>query len=62
MVDPVRYVSFQPVLHTILCTVVCGLMHIKEPMLLIRKCSPCGSSRFHLVLSEWSFYHMSDAI
>ena len=34
---------------------VCGMVHIKEPLLLIGKSSPCGSSRFPLSLSEWSF-------
>ena len=28
---------------------------ILDPLLLIRKSSPCGSSRFPLSLSEWSF-------
>ena len=31
-------------------------LDIKEPLLLIRKSSPCsGSSRFPVLLSEWSF-------
>ena len=34
---------------------VCGMMHIKEPLLLIRKRSLCGGCRFPLSLSEWSF-------
>ena len=60
-VDPLSYFSFQPVLHDWcnkgcgVCYHVCGMMHIKEPLLLIGKCSPCGSSRFPLSLSEWSF-------
>ena len=33
----------------------CGMMHIKEPFLLIRKSSPCGGSGSPLSLSEWSF-------
>ena len=55
------YFSFQPVLHDWcnkgcgMCYPVCGMMHIKEPLLLIRKSSPCGGSGFHLSLSEWSF-------
>ena len=55
------YFSFQPVLHNWcnkgcgMCYPVCGMMHIKEPLLLIRKSSPCGGSRFPLSLSEWSF-------
>ena len=34
---------------------VCEMMHIKEPLLLIRKSSLCCCSRFPLSLSEWSF-------
>ena len=34
---------------------VCGMMHIKESLLLIGKSSPCGGNRFPLLLSEWSF-------
>ena len=55
------YFSFQPVLHDWcnkgggMCHPVCGMMHIKEPLLLIGKSSPCGGSRFLLSLSEWSF-------
>ena len=60
-VDPLSYFSFQPVLHD-LCNKgcgmyypVCGMVHIKEPLLLNEKSSPCGSSGFPLSLSEWSF-------
>ena len=35
--------------------ILCGMMHIKEPLLLIRKSSPCANSGFPLPLSEWSF-------
>ena len=58
--DPLSYFSFQPVLHDWcnkgcgMCYPVCGMVHIKEPLLLIRKSSPCGGSRFPLSLSEWS--------
>ena len=38
-----------------MCYPVCGMMLIKEPLLLIGKSSPCGGSRFPLLLSEWSF-------
>ena len=39
-----------------MCYPVCGMMHIKETLLLIRTSSPCsGSSGFSLSLSEWSF-------
>ena len=55
------YFSFQPVLHD-WCNKgrgmyypVCGIMHIKEPLLLIGKSSLCGGSGFPLSLSEWSF-------
>ena len=68
-VDPLSYFSFQPVLHDWCnngCGMyypVCGMMHIKEPLLLIRKSRLCGGSRFSLSLSEWSFtISMSDAI
>ena len=52
MVDPLNYFSFQPVLHDWcnkgcgMCYPVCGMMHIKEPLLLIGKSSPCGGSGF----------------
>ena len=36
---------------TIICP-VCGMMHIKEPLLLIGKSNLCGGSRFPLSLSE----------
>ena len=57
MEDPSRYFSFQPVLHDWcnkgrgMCYPVCRIVHIKEPMLLIGKCSPCGGSGFPLSLS-----------
>ena len=34
---------------------VCGMVHIKEPLLLIGKSSPCGGNGFPLSLSEWYF-------
>ena len=34
---------------------VCAMMHLKEPLLIIGKSSPCGGSGFPLSLSEWSF-------
>ena len=37
------------------CYSVCGMVHIKEPLLLIGKSGPCGGSGFPLSLSEWSF-------
>ena len=55
------YFSFQPVTHDWcnkgrgMCYPVCGMVHIKEPFLLIEKSSPCGSGGFTLSLSEWSF-------
>ena len=33
---------------------LCGMVHIKEPLLLIGKSSPRGGSGFALSLSEWS--------
>ena len=59
MVDPLSYFSFKPVLHDLcnkgcgMCYSVCGMVHIKEPLLLIKKSSPCsGGSGFPLSLSE----------
>ena len=59
-VDPLSYFSFQPVLHDWcykgrgMCYAVCGMAHIKEPLLLIDKSSLCGGSGFPFSLSEWS--------
>ena len=36
-----------------MCYPVCGMVHIKEPLLLIGKSSLCGGSGFSL--SEWFF-------
>ena len=59
MVDPISNFSFQPVLHDwykkrrVVCYPVCGMLHIKDPLLLIEKSSPCsGDNGFHLSLSE----------
>ena len=39
-----------------MCYPVCGIVHIKDPFLLIEKSSRCsGGSGFLLSLSEWSF-------
>ena len=60
-VDPMSYFSFQPVIHDWcnkgrgMCYPVCGMVHLKEPMLLIEKSSPCDGSRFLLLLAEGSF-------
>ena len=59
-VDPLNYFSFHPVLHVWcnkgrgMCYPVCGMVHIKEPLLLIDKSSLCGDSGFPFSLSEWS--------
>ena len=59
-VDPLSYFSFHPVLHDWcnkgrgMCYPVCGMVHIKEPLLLIDKSRLCGSSGFPFSLSEWS--------
>ena len=60
MVDPLSCFSFQPVLHDwcnkgCMCYPVCGMMHIKESLLLIGNSSPYGGSRFPLSLSKWFF-------
>ena len=60
-VDPLSYFSFQSVLHNWcnkgrgMCYYVCGMVYIKEPLLVIGKSSLCGGSGFPLS-------HMSDAI
>ena len=33
-----------------MCYPVCGVVHIKEPLLLIRKNSPCGGTGFPLTI------------
>ena len=54
MVDCLSYFSFQPVLQDWcnkgrgICYPVCGMMHIKEPLLLVGKSSPFGGSGFPL--------------
>ena len=59
-VDPLSYFSFPPVLHDwcnkgrSMCYPVCGMVHIKEPLLLIGKSSLCGGSGFPFSLSECS--------
>ena len=62
MVDPLSYFSFQPVLHDwcnkgrSMCYPICGMVHIKESLLLIGKSNLCsGCSGFSLSLSEWFF-------
>ena len=60
-VDPLSYFSFQPVLNDWcntghgMCYPVCGMVHIKKTLLLIRKGRPCGGSGLPLSLSEWPF-------
>ena len=54
IIDPLSYFLFQPVLHDwcnkgcgIMCYPVCGMVCIKEHLLLIGNSSPCNcSSRF----------------
>ena len=49
-VNPLSYFSFQPVLHDWcnkgrgMCYPVCGMVHIKEPLLLIDKSSLCANA------------------
>ena len=65
-VDPLSYFSFQPVLHDWcnkgMCYPVCGMVHIKEHLLLIDKSSLCGGSGFPFSLSEWSFTNVLSAL
>ena len=56
LVDPLIYFSFQPVLHDWcnigrgMCYPICGMVHIKEPLLLIGKGDPYGGSGMPLSL------------
>ena len=66
-VDPLSYFSFQPVLHDwykgcVMCYPVCGMMHIKESLLLIKKSSPYGGSGVSSLAIWMVLYHMFDAI
>ena len=54
MMEALSYFSYQPVLPE-WCNQDHGMVHIKEPLLLIGKSSPCGGSGFPLSLSEWPF-------
>ena len=54
-IDPSWGGPIELFLVSAMCYPVSGMVHIKEPLLLIRKSSPCGGSRFPLSLSEWSF-------
>ena len=52
MLDPLSYLSFQPVHHDWcnkgcgMCYPVCGMVHIKEPLLLIGKSSHVAAAGF----------------
>ena len=67
-VNPLSYVSFQPVLHDWcnkgrgMCHPVCGMVHIKEPLLLIDKSSLCGRQRISFLTIRMVLNHMSNAI
>ena len=56
--DPLSYFSFQPVPHDWcnkgrgMCHPVSGMVHIKEPLLLIDKSSLCGGNGFPFSLTE----------
>ena len=62
MLQPLRYFSFQPGLHDWINKgrgmyyTVCGMVHVKDPLLLIGKSSSrSGGSGFPPLLSEWYF-------
>ena len=42
------------VTKAVVSAILSGMVHIKEPLLLIGKSSLCGDSRFPFSLSEWS--------
>ena len=60
-VDPLSYFSFEPVPHDWcnkdrgMCNPVCRMVHIKEPLLLIGKSSPCSSNGFPLLFFVFVF-------
>ena len=62
------YLKDKAVLHDLfnkgrgMCYPVCGMVHIKEPLLLIVKRSLCGGSGFSFLTIRMVLYHMSDAI
>ena len=41
------------VTKAVVCAILSGMVHIKEPLLLIGKSSLCGGSVFPFSLSEW---------
>ena len=43
------------VTNAVVCAIMSGMVHIKEPLVLIGKSSPYGGNRFPLSLSQWSF-------
>ena len=45
--------SMTGVTKAVVCAILSGMVHIKEPLLLIGKSSLCGSSGFSLSLSVW---------
>ena len=45
-----------------MCYPVCGMVHIKEPLLLIEKSSLCSGGRGFTLVPCMVLYHMSDAI
>ena len=63
--DTLSYFSFQPVLHNWvnkdrgMCYPVCGMVHIKEPLLLIRKSSPLLPHRHILLAARVLLYASS---
>ena len=62
MGDPVSYFLFQPVLHdSAMCYLVCGMVHIKEHLLLTGKSNSCsgGSRLFSLAIFSGSILHIT---
>ena len=43
------------VTKAVVCAILSGMVHIKEPLLLFGKSSTCSGSGFPLLVSEWSF-------
>ena len=60
----IGFLLVPPVLHDCynrdreMCYSVCGMMHIKDPLLLIEEISPCGDDRWfhHIYLNDPLLY------
>ena len=62
-IDPESYCLFQPVLHDRsnkghgMCYIVCGMVHIKYPLLLIEEISPHSGGSGFRISRRVALYH-----